>query len=103
MKYPHLKSVLNHVLRYAMPSLAAAWLLSTMLETKYLEGWYAFQDNMHHADKPFFNYPTGEFAVAIALILVAFGLVKFGRPIIGAALSLVAALFVLVLWIGMTA
>ncbi|RYD93507.1 MAG: hypothetical protein EOP50_11030 [Sphingobacteriales bacterium] len=107
MKYSDFKSVLNHVLRYAAPSLAAVWLLSKMLDTKRLEGWYDFQDDMHHAAEPYFNYPTGEFAGAAALILVAFGLARFGQPIIGpiagAALSLLSALYVLVLWIGMTA
>ncbi|MCG7350066.1 hypothetical protein [Sphingomonas sp. ACRSK] len=66
-----IKTAGHHVARYVLPIISAIWLFWTMLETKRMQGWFEAQDDFRHASRPFFAFPTAEFAFAAIFVIAS--------------------------------
>lgn len=97
-----IKTAGHHVARYVLPIISAIWLFWTMLETKRMQGWFEAQDDFRHASRPFFAFPTAEFAFAAIFVIASFASAAMSRPRIAAVIALMATAFVEIMWIGMT-
>lgn len=97
-----IKTAGHHVVRYVLPIISAIWLFWTMLETRRMQGWYEAQDDFRHASRPFFAFPTAEFAFAAIFVIASFVSAAMSRPRIAAVIALMATAFVEIMWIGMT-
>jgi hypothetical protein len=96
------REVLKGARRIALPALCAGWVLWAALETKRLQGWFEFQDHLQNNSEPIFHFPTVSFLTSAALIIISLTLACNNRPRLAAALALVAALIIAVVWIGLT-
>lgn len=91
-----------HALRYALPTFAAVWLMWTMLDIKWMEGWYEGQDGALHRATASFHLPTVELSIATAVLIASFLSAVTGRGRIGAALAMGSLVITELLWIAMT-